>query len=339
MTTLEKYNNAVEEYLARLRFRNLQPTTLRNYEVGLRLFGDFLRESQINDLYDAVEAWKENMLASGNKPSTVNQKLNTIKIFFDKATRRSFPEELRFSENPVDTEGKVKEPKRPYEEILTDEQVKELYINLPYNGAKLWARTYAIVQVFLNEKLRNSELLDLELSDIDFEHHEITVRNGKGRKFRVVDMCPLTETAILLYLQSGIRPICSDDAPLFGTTASHEFGNGSSCGKWHRGTSQWVSNIVEHHIKAICGVANVRSHDLRHIGSRVCLNAGASLEELQCELGHSSKVTTEIYAGRLQQRRRRESAQSVIAAREEATKYNQSLLLAKQNNLEIILPA
>lgn len=330
MTTLEQYALATEEYLTRLRFRNLQATTMRNYETTLRLFGDFLRESAIADLYEAVELWKESMLRSGNKPSTVNQRLTTLKIFFGKATKRSFPSDLRFSENPVDTDENIKEPKRPYEEILTDDQVKLLYRNDPYHGARLWARTYAIVNIFLNEKIRNAELLDLTLADIDFEHHEITVQNGKGRKFRVVDMCPLTETAIMLYLDSEIRPICSDDAPLFGTTAAHEFGATANEESWHRGTTQWVSNLVEHHVREICGVANVRSHDLRHIGSRVCLNAGTSLEELQGQLGHSSMNTTQIYSSRLLARRRRESAQSVFAARDEEARRNKAILDARQ---------
>lgn len=331
MTITEKYQAAKAEYLTRLQFQNLSPQTLRNYETTLRLFGDFLSQNEDDDLYEVVEAWKEAMLRSGNAPSTTNARLTQLGIFFTKATKRSFPKELRFSENPVADVELVKIPKRPYEEILTDDQAKLLTINEPPKTAKtsLWPRNYAIIQLLCNEKIRNAELLDLTIEDIDFTYHEITIQNGKGRKQRTIDMSPLTEAALRAYLASGIRPAVSDSAPLFGTTAAHQMGMGTTSGSepFHRGTTQWLSEIVERHVFAVCGVKNVRSHDLRHVGSRICLNAGTSMEELQGQLGHAQMSTTTIYSGKLLAHRRRESAQSVFAARENAAKNLEAKLI------------
>lgn len=332
MTTLKQYRAAVAEYLTRLQFQNLQPTTLRNYSRALRLFGDFLAQNTgTTDLCEAVEAWKQSLLLQGAQPSTVNQYLTEISIFFDKASKRSFPKELRFPENPVREVEAVKEIKRPYSEILTDTQIKLLYRNEPPAAQfkPTWARNWAMVMLLLNEKIRNAELLDLRLSDVDALHHELTVRNGKGRKLRCIDLCPLTEAAISLYLESGLRPAyLSPEDYLFGTTAAHEKSAGRTAGaeKWHRGTTAWVSGIVERTVKAVTGVESVRSHDLRHVGSRVCLNAGESIEQLQGELGHSQLATTQIYSGRLQQRRRRESAQAVLQARNAAAEQTRQFL-------------
>lgn len=324
MTTKEKFDKAVEEYLRRLAFNNLSPCTLRNYSTVLRDFSAFLAEQDdTDDLYEIVELWRDRMLENGSKPSTVRQKMTTLRIFFEKATRRSFPADLRFPENPVDEDLFPKAVKRPYDEILTDEQVIMLYKNEPpqHFGAT-WARNYAMIQLCLNEKIRNAELLDLRLSDLDFIHHELTVQNGKGRKFRIVDLTELTEQAITQYLDSGLRPdYLSDDDYLFGTTGSVEHGKfveRSGAEKWRRGTTNFLSQAIERTVKAITGVNGVRSHDLRHIGARINLNAGQSLEELQGQLGHSSVTTTEIYANRLLQRRRRDSAKAVLAARDAA---------------------
>lgn len=324
MNLQEKYAAAAAEYLRRLQFNNLSPKTLENYEQVLSRFGAFLSEQpgEYEDLYAAVERWRDALLERGSAVSTVRQYLTTLKIFFEKAGKRSFPAALRFTENPVDEDLFPKQIKRPYEEILTDEQVMQLYRLEAPPHFQNWPRNFAMLMLCLNEKIRNAELLDLRLSDLDFAHHELTVQNGKGRKFRVVDMTELTEQAILQYLNSGLRPAyLNDEDFLFGTTAAHERGSvttRSSAEKWHRGTTNWLSNVIERTVRAITGVPDVRSHDLRHIGARVCLNAGQSLEELQGQLGHAQINTTQIYSSRLLQRRRRESAKAVLAARDAA---------------------
>lgn len=334
MNTCEQYAAASEEYLRRLRFNNLSEKTLNNYSRVLAQFGAFLAQNpETDDLFSAVELWRDSLLSGGAKPSTVKQYLTTLKIFFDRATRRSFPEPLRFAENPVDEDMKPKVVKRPYDEILTDEQIGCLYRNEAPPHFSAWPRNYAMLCILLNEKIRNAELLDLCLADLDFMHHEMTIRSGKGRKQRIIDMTELTEQAVAQYLDSGIRPAyLSDNDYLFGTTAAHEQGavnTRSGAEKWHRGSTNWLSGVIERTVFAVTGIHDVRSHDLRHIGARVCLNAGQSLEELQGQLGHSSVTTTELYAHKLLQRRRRESAKAVLAARDAAAEQ-----MKKQNSTE-----
>lgn len=318
-----KYDYAVDEYIHRLLMNNLSPRTVDNYKNILWRFGNFLREYEnAEDMYEVVEAWRDALTEQGASPSTVCQYLRVLKIFFGKASKRSFPKAVRFPENPVDEDMFPKVVKRPYDEILTDEQVIQIYQSDAPAHFPMWERNYAMLCILLNEKIRNAELLDLRLSDLDFMHHEMTIQSGKGRKFRIVDMTELTEQAIAQYLDSGIRPdYLTDEDYLFGTTAAHEQGTvttRSGAEKWHRGSRNWLSNVVERTVRAITGVSDVRSHDLRHIGARVCLNAGQSLEELQGQLGHSSVTTTEIYANKLLQRRRRDSAKAVLSARDAA---------------------
>lgn len=342
MTLHEQFTAATAEYLRRLQYNNLSQKTLKNYSGVLERFGAFLAGAETDDLYTAVENWRDSLMQNGAKPSSVKQYLTSLKIFFTSATKRSFPASLRYKENPVDEDFMPKIPDRPYEMVLTDDQVKMLYDNIPpAHFAQYWPRNWAMIMLCCNEKIRNAELLDLRLSDVDMMNHILVVQSGKGRKYREVDMCELTELALAQYLDSGIRPAyLSDDDFLFGTTAAHEQGNvttRSGAEKWHRGTTNWLSNIIERNVRAITGVAGCRSHDLRHVGSRVCLNAGQSMEMLQGQLGHAQIGTTQIYCSRMGSRRSRDSAKSVLAARDAAAES-----MREQNSPEsnvVTLPA
>jgi site-specific recombinase XerD len=92
--------------------------------------------------------------------------------------------------NPADTiEGPIREERDPA--ILLKTEYKAL---LQVAGGN--SRDLAMVMLFLQTGLRVSELVNLKLSDIDFTSHEITVRQGKGRKDRVVPLVKQAEQAL-----------------------------------------------------------------------------------------------------------------------------------------------
>lgn len=339
MTTHEKYTAAVAEYLRRLRFNGLSAQTISNYEGTLNRFGSYLAEQDdADDLYAVVEQWRDELLENGAANSTVKAYLTNLKIFFGKACKRSFPSELRFPENPVDEDFMPKVSKKPYDEILSDEDIKKLWVNKPASRHQVhfWPRNYAIVTLILCTGLRNKEVLDLTLADVDFLHREITVRAGKGGKYRIVDAPDLALAAIEQYLDSGLRPAyLREDEPLFGTQAEHKFGvtkEAQNSEKWHRGTGRWLSELICVHVRTVCEnpALCVRSHDLRHLFARLQLNASGNISELQAALGHSSPDITQIYAGRIQPHRRRDSAREVLAARDKAAQELRKQKTAEQ---------
>ena len=334
MTAIEKFDAASAAYLRNATFTGKSADTLENYRYRLSRF----REAWIaahdgapeNDPdFTDVLNYRDGLLENGAAASTVRQYLVELRAFFDAMEKPRFVPGISYPENPVDTEFYPTVKKRPYDMILTDDQVKML---LPYrkpeNAKKAtWTRNYAFVALILGTKIRNSELLSLTLADLDFEAGELTVNHGKGDKFRVVDFPPFAQAAVLLYLQSGVRPKnLPDSAPLFGTTAEHKAGCGATdSGVWHKGSDVWLSECVRRHVLAVTGVDKVRTHDLRHVGARLYLNAGASMEFLQSELGHSSMSTTQIYSGRLQARRGRNSAKEILADMEKTADRNMTL--------------
>ena len=166
--------------------------------------------------------------------------------------------------------------------------------------------------LLLTTELRNAELRALTPADIDLEDAALRVEHGKGDKFRVVDLPDIAVVSLRHYLASGIRPKdLPDTEPLFGNTAPKgSFGprTGDESREWQRGSRQWLSTLVESHVKAVTGVPNIRSHDLRHVGARIDLNAGMKQEELQSKLGHTNPNVTQRYSGRLLSRTGKRSA-------------------------------
>lgn len=312
---VEKFRAAVREYLTEAACTGKSEKTIGNYERRLRYFADFWEstEPDADPGRDDVRAWRDHLLASGMKPSTVKQYMIELNTFYSFAVEDEIYE---FSPVVKRLMPKIKEQGKQYEKILDAESLAKLWENT--GKGHFWARNYAIITMLLDGKVRNAELLDMRLKDIDFKYNEVTIPKGKGNKSRVVSLSDISVSAVKLYLSSGLRPSsCSDNDILFGTMAG---------GYWHRGTSAWLSALVERHVRAVTGLKGFRTHSLRHNGSMFDLNTGCSMERLQAELGHSSVTTTEIYAGRLGSKRNQAGFRVAICSRDYWAEKNKSQL-------------
>lgn len=324
---IRNFDAAVRAYLTESASIGLAEETIRNYGKRIKRFRTFWTETEPteNPTAEDIRNYRDHLQETVAK-KTAKQYLVELKAFFEFACDSDF---AFFEKNPVSRKMYPKltdEDDTMYKKILTADDLKALWKNQRPKGfaRTTWARNYAIVTLLLDGKIRNKELLDLRLSDIDFEYGEIEIRKGKGDKHRWITVSDISLTAIKLYLEAGVRPEnLSDDDYLFGTAASHEFGNGMrKKADWHKGTRQWLSELVEKHIARVTGKHGFRSHSLRHNGSIIDLNTGKSLERIQSELGHSSITTTEIYAGRLQSVRKTRDYKSVVETRDKCAAEN-----------------
>lgn len=329
----EKFQSAMVAYENNLRAIGRAESTIRNEEQIFKLFSGFMLDNQRWDRREEsfidIQAWRDQMRRDGKKPSTIRQYLTVLSALYRFASSPQLGDARWYETNPVapilvpDTR---KQQKRPYDQFLTDEQVLLLWRNNPPKGYRrpdLWPRNYAIVILLLTTEIRNSELLALTPNDLDWENSELSVEHGKGDKYRPVDFPLLAQTAMRLYLNSGARPeTAGSDEPLFGTEATRDFQGDNKGEEWHAGTRQWLSNVVCRHVKSITGVDNIRTHDLRHVGARLDLNGGMSIEELQSKLGHESVSTTQIYSGKLTSRKRRRMTKTVQEEKERQAQRN-----------------
>lgn len=337
---LQNYDSAVSFFLHEMEAKHRSKNTISNYTRYLGFFREFYAETHSNDSdvkdpsYLDAQMWRDSLEERGFKASTISLYLTSIKKFFDFCSDESLGEDRFFQKNPVARRMFPEqrfESRKPYDEILSDNDVSKLWNNEPVRkaGVKVqhWPRNYAIVMMLLATEIRNKELLDLKVSDLDFEYGEIQIWEGKGNKYRCVDFPEIAQTAVKLYLQSGLRPEgLSDDDYLFGTTGANELGNTVHDCEWHRGSRAWLTALVTRHVKLVTGVDKVGTHDLRHVGARLDLHNGMRAEELQAKLGHENIHTTQIYSGKLGANRKRITAKRVYLERDKQTRRNKAML-------------
>jgi site-specific recombinase XerD len=138
----------------------------------------------------------------------------------------------------------------------------------------------ACLAVLAQTGLRASELIDLQVQDLDLSADRLVVRQGKGRRDRVVYLAPLAHQALACYLGSAPRPL---------TAALLTRPGGQPL------TYTWLRTHV-----AACGqaagIADLTAHRLRHTLATRLLNAGMDITRIQKLLGHEHISTTMIYA-------------------------------------------
>lgn len=318
---MQKFWDASELYLRSLEGSGAEPTTVNNYARVIERFRQFWEERITRDhslqtdpsVADMIE-WRAELSQKGASVTTIHYYLTTIDRMFAFASDESLGDARVYEKSPVSKRlipSLKKVSSRPYDEILPGEKVALLWNSAPAKKQRqswAWVRNYAIVVIILSTGIRNDELLSLRLRDISWEYEELAVEHGKGDKFRMVDFPPIAQTALRMYLDSGLRPAhLTDDDYIFGTQRGKgKQGRGAlDKDSWEKGSQQWLSGLIERHVEAVTGTKGVTSHDLRHLAARLDLNNGMSIEELQSKLGHSDMKTTQIYSGKILARRKR----------------------------------
>lgn len=331
---LAKYDKATEFYISEVRGKGASARTVENYEGRINNFRSFFirlheGDDEVKDpWYPDFQAWRDYLVEKEYTARSIERIMSDVRNFFGVCSDPELGDMAFYERNPfpsrlIPSASAQKDRARPYNELLSDADIVRLWdpvYKISKRTEKAWERNYAIVVLLLTTGIRNKELLDLTLADVDFEYNEIQVKKGKGNKYRCIEVPELAMAAIKRYLNGGGRPDwVPADSPLFGTQRAKEKGApANDATLWNRGSKEWLSQVVRRHVKSVTGVDGIRTHDLRHVGARLDLNSGVSLWELQAKLGHASVGMTQHYAGKLQTRRRRESAKKVVAERDAA---------------------
>jgi integrase/recombinase XerD len=161
----------------------------------------------------------------------------------------------------------------------------EQVLQQPEIGDTLGLRDRTLLEVLYSTGMRRMEVAGLKLYDLDFDGGTLLIRQGKGRKDRMV---PIGERAIawvLKYVQEA-RPLLvsePDDYTIF-------LSNAGECLEL-----EYISHIVHHYVlKADIGKTG-SAHLFRHTMATLMLEGGADIRFIQQMLGHVSLRTTEKY--------------------------------------------
>jgi site-specific recombinase XerD len=264
-------------FLKALAGNNFSKESIRAYSADLTQFLEFLTSIRVDwntpakiTRIDIVEFM--NRLSGTRRTGTTRaRKLASIRHFL-----KFLKDNDIIAGNPAETITRArKEEKDPA--VLFKHEHKALLFEAQGN-----TRDYAILLTFLKTGVRESELAALKLSDIDFAHDELRIREGKGKKERKIPIVPELKKALQEYVEEREELEIVDADILFLAR------NGTSL---HQSS---IRKIVRKYYKK-AGVRKSGVHTLRHTFSAHNVNNGMTIADLQKVLGHKKKETTLKY--------------------------------------------
>ena len=277
----KKKDRLCERYIRYLEVeRNASPRTVVAYRHALEKFQHFAGDQPLWNGCTAQQfrAFLLHCMKSGMARSYVRLTFAALRSFFKYLVERE-----GFRDNPL-REVQLPKMEKRLPLVLSVGQVDEL-LTVPkkterQNQAPAWAaaRDVAMMELFYSSGLRLSELVALNVADLDTFGETVRVI-GKGRKERIVPVGQLALKAIQQYrseadVQSG---------PLFV----------SKLRKRMSPRSIWL--MLKKHLAETSIQLRVSPHKLRHSFATHLLDNGADLRSVQTLLGHANLSTTQIY--------------------------------------------
>ena len=303
---LRRFPQHFERLRAEIRTRHYSIRTEEAYASWLSRLIGFRGYRSPDELGAAdVRAYVE-YLATVRKisASTQNQALCALAFFFGEALRR-----------PLEEIGDYVRAKRPIRlpTVLSRKEVRRLEEHL--------SGTYSLMTGLLyGSGLRLMECVRLRVKDLDFDHHQIVVRDGKGQKDRITVMPEKQREPLRVHLEKVKSLLESDlQAGIAGVYVWPALER-----KYPAAAKEWIwqyvfpsavlskdprSNIIRRHhahetglqhaVKEAAAKAGINKpvspHTLRHSFATHLLEAGQDIRTLQELLGHSDVSTTQIY--------------------------------------------
>jgi integrase/recombinase XerD len=264
---------AVEKGLAR--------NTVEAYSRDLTQFVNFLAARGVESWKDTetfhLRAYFSAMRSKGLTTRSIARNVVTIRRFY-----RFLQTEGAVSDNPVPsfhlTAGARKLP-----HTLSAEDIGKLLAQ-PNRQEPLGIRDQAMLELLYATGLRVSELIALQMPQINFDGNFLTVK-GKGSKVRAVPFGKWARQKLLAYIDAARRRL------LKGKSSSFVFINRSG----RPLTRQGFWKLLRGYALAAGVEKRVTPHTLRHSFATHLLEGGADLRSVQSMLGHADISTTQIY--------------------------------------------
>jgi len=273
-----RFDEMVQVFTLYCKSKGLADRTLQTYESSLKKLGEYLHRYDTDSEVIApnhLRGFVAEQLEKGLSRSSIAIHMRSVRVFFNFLAREGIVER-----NPMRNVATPKVP-QTYPEVLSEEQIKRL-LKVCNRSTWVGTRNYAMLLTFLDTGIRLSELIGLNLEDVDLQNWTIRVRNGKGSKERYVFIGRSLFRALRRWIDA--RGVSCPDSVFFITR------NG------HRHDLRNVERIIERlATKAGLDGTRVTPHILRHTFATHYIKNGGDPFSLQRILGHSDIKTTMIY--------------------------------------------
>lgn len=283
-------DNIIKEYIDYIENkRKLSLNTVSSYQMDLKKYKNYLEKNKI-DVREVVETDILNYLVELERKnvsvSTIARMTSSIKSFHDY---------LFFSKicntNPAKN---IKKPKIKKEavEILTEEEIESL-LNFEKLDSDKLKRDKAIFEVLYGTGMKVSELIELNLEDVDFEMGNITCSSSRNK--RVIPLIDVTQKYLEMYVnESRINTVADGENALFVSSLGHRF------------TRQGLWKIIKKYSKKANINKNINPTMLRHSFAIHMINKGANIASVNKILGNTNLASIQSYLNCIDQNVRKE---------------------------------
>ena len=270
--------DAYQNYLVKVK--KASANTVASYMRDIRQFSDWLERTEQLNVADAqqlnISCYLEHLQEEGRSGATLSRNLASLKNFYAYLVSFGFVDQTPVVEIQIDR-GEKKVP-----QILSSREI-ELLLAQPLTTDAKGIRDKAMLEVMYATGVRVTELLDLDVEDVNLEGG--TIKCSSARKSRSIPLYPAALRALRVYLQDIRTGMISDpqERALFvnvsGTRMSRQ-------GFW---------KILKHYQSTAHIEKEITPHTLRHSFAVHLLENGADLDSLQELMGHSDISSTQMY--------------------------------------------
>ena len=287
--------------------------TVASYENDLRAFEAYLKQTDdglgLRDVdADLVRGWAMNLMSAGMKATSVNRKLSSLRTFYKYLLKKGLVE--------VSPMQSVHGPKRtkPLPQFVREADMERMLSATAQGDTWQEVREHVILQLFYETGIRLSELVGLNVEDVDFGRQTIKV-TGKRNKQRIIPIGQGMADSLKRYMEmrdSRPSPLnrqrTTDDRqkppltphpstlnPHPSPLAPHPSSPLFTTDKGERIYPRMVYGIVRKNLSQVVTLKKRSPHVLRHTFATVMLNNEAELEAVKELMGHESVSTTQIY--------------------------------------------
>ncbi len=272
-------HEAFEEFIDEKESLNKSPSTIENYKVSYKQFCEF-HEVTDETTTDEITAahffeWMNSMKLDGFKPTTINHYLRDCRAFF----YWCMDADRAYIDKPFKIfmmEGQEEQIK-----LFADEELEALLEKPKRNDSFTNWRTWAIVNWVLGTGNRAATIVDVRLTDINYNKKEIVLRHTKNKKAQIIPLSPSLETVLKEYIRMWRR-----EAPTDGFLFCNI------------GEEKLTTNALRQAFGKYCkdrGVQKTNIHGLRHNFAKGWVQNNGNMFVLQKILGHSSLDMTRKY--------------------------------------------
>jgi integrase/recombinase XerD len=278
----------IEEYIESLAARGFAYNTYNVRRGHLYLFERWAMERGLSEPVEVtrpvLERFQRYLFHYRKKEggplsfSSQHSRLSSLRMWFRWMTRQNY-----LLHNPA-SEIELPRLSKSLPHVLTAAEA-ELILQQPNAADPLGIRDRAMLEMFYSTGMRRMELIRLRLYDVDRVSGIVTIREGKGRKDRVIPIGARAVAWLEKYLDQARHRLVAepDEGTIFLTVQGEPF------------TPNRLSGLIGGYVEAAGTGKSGACHLFRHTMATLMLEGGADIRFIQQMLGHSRLDSTQIY--------------------------------------------